>query len=80
MAPKDQSNIFRNQLLSALSSEDIDRLSPHLELVDLKLRDEMERPNRPIKYVYFPEEGVASIVGRGARHKDMEIGSSVARG
>jgi CRP-like cAMP-binding protein len=74
MAPKNPSNIFRNRLLSSLSSDDLERLTPRLSFVDLAVRQDMEQPHRPIKHVYFPEAGVASIVGRGPRHKNIEIG------
>jgi CRP-like cAMP-binding protein len=42
--------------------------------VPLPLREELETPNQPIRHVFFPESGMASIVGRGARRKELEVG------
>jgi hypothetical protein len=44
-----------NRLLASLSSDDFDLLEPHLESVRLGLRKNLERPNRRIDAVYFPE-------------------------
>ena len=74
MAPQDSSRIYRNQLLGALSAGDLALLTPLLTLVDFAIRDELERPNRPIKNVFFPEVGMVSIVANGARKKKLEVG------
>ena len=47
-----------NQLLSILSKDDFALLEPHLEPVTLGLRKYLERPNRRITAVYFPEGGI----------------------
>ena len=52
-----------NLLLRALTEADFALLEPHLERVQLKLKDPIFQPNEPIERVYFLEEGVASIVG-----------------
>ncbi len=52
----------RNILLAALSPADLGLLRPHLEPVALALRKVLERPNRRIDAVYFPERGFASVV------------------
>jgi hypothetical protein len=44
-----------NKLLESLSTDDFDLLAPHLESVTLGLRKSLERPNRRIETVYFPE-------------------------
>jgi CRP-like cAMP-binding protein len=61
-------------LLGALATDDLSVLRPHLVAVPLPLREELETPNQPIKHVYFPESGMASVVGRGTRRKELEIG------
>jgi CRP-like cAMP-binding protein len=38
------------------------------------LRQELERPNQPIEYAYFPEEGMASVVAVGDDDTSVEIG------
>jgi hypothetical protein len=50
-----------NKLLASLSTNDVDLLEPHLEPVDLGLRNNLERPNQRIRAAYFPESGFASV-------------------
>ncbi|HEU0299060.1 MAG TPA: Crp/Fnr family transcriptional regulator [Longimicrobium sp.] len=61
----------RNHILAALPAEDRDRLRPALERVRMEIREVVFEPNRTIQHVWFPEEGVISIVGL------MEDGSGV---
>src|SRR5690349_10793288 len=63
-----------NRLLAALSSADIGSLKPLLQSVPLRLRQEMERPNRPIDDVYFPHTGIASVVAVQSRDTRVEVG------
>jgi len=65
---------YRNQLLDALSPSDLALLAPSLTSVDLELRGELERPNRPIKNVFFPEAGMVSVVAKGMHGKELEVG------
>ena len=51
-----------NRLLVALTSDDYDRLLPHLEKVSLSLRDILYEANGPIPHVFFPLYGVVSLV------------------
>jgi len=52
----------KNLFLAALPAEEFERLKPHLEHVDLKLGDIIHRSDELIRYVYFPEHSVISIV------------------
>jgi CRP-like cAMP-binding protein len=61
-------------LLSRLSSEDFRLLRPHLAAVDLPLRRQLERPNKPIEHVYFFESGIASVVANGVGRQGIEAG------
>ena len=70
MAPNPQ---FRNSILARLSASDRQLIEPHLEPVDLPLRKVLERPGRPIKVVYFPETGFASVVADGGK-RPIEVG------
>jgi CRP-like cAMP-binding protein len=63
-----------NRLLASLSSDDFDLLEPHLESVRLGLRKNLERPNRRIDAVYFPETGFASVVAVQSNGKQVEVG------
>lgn len=53
----------RNRILASLPAEELDRMKPALELVDLPLKQVLIDPNRPISHVYFVEEGVVSMLG-----------------
>jgi CRP-like cAMP-binding protein len=63
-----------NKLLSSLSSADSDLLEPHLEAVSLRLRKYLERPNKRIDAVYFPDSGFASVVAVQRGGKEVEVG------
>ena len=63
----------RNQLLAALSPEDLARLEPRLHTVPLVLREVLYEPRAPIKQVYFLESGMASLVADTDRGS-IEIG------
>jgi CRP-like cAMP-binding protein len=63
-----------NRLLASLSTDDFGLLEPHLEPVTLGLRKHLERPNRRIDAVYFPEAGFASVVAVQPNGKQVEVG------
>jgi hypothetical protein len=63
-----------NRLLASLSADDFDLLAPHLESVTLGLRKNLEKPNRRIDAVYFPEVGFASVVAVQSIGKQVEVG------
>ena len=68
-----QQSAIRNQLLAAMPQEDFAALQPHLEPVDLPLRQVLIEPHQPIAHVYFPESGYSSIVTNGEGTK-IELG------
>lgn len=47
-----------------MSKVDLARLSPSLELVELRLRQPIEKAHEPIEHVYFPESGIISVVAK----------------
>ena len=63
-----------NKLLASLTDGDFALLEPHLEFVTLGLRKSLERPNRRIDAVYFPEAGFASVVAVQSNGKEVEVG------
>ena len=63
-----------NRLLSRLSPEDFLLLQPNLKWVDLPLRRQLERPNKPIDQIYFLESGFASVVADGSGGRGIEVG------
>jgi CRP-like cAMP-binding protein len=52
----------RNMLLRALSDAEYHRLRPSLEPIYLPRPTELEAANEPVRFVYFPIAGIASIV------------------
>jgi CRP-like cAMP-binding protein len=53
---------IQNDILAALSKSDLALLEPSLEPVDLSLRHVLEQANKPIKQVYFLQNGLASVI------------------
>jgi CRP-like cAMP-binding protein len=51
-----------NRLLRALSPDDLDPLRAHLETVPLAQKQTLSSPGTSIDHVYFPEEGMVSLV------------------
>jgi hypothetical protein len=51
----------QNLILSHLSRDDLALIQPHLVPADLPLRKVLEQRNKPVKAVYFPESGFASV-------------------
>lgn len=64
---------IENLILSQISAADLGLLEPHLERVDLPLNKVLERRCKPIKSIYFPEDGIASVVAVGNR-RSTEVG------
>jgi CRP-like cAMP-binding protein len=55
----------RNALLGFLPPAELARLEPNLELVSLPRGEILEEPHEEIESVYFPTEGIASIMALG---------------
>jgi CRP-like cAMP-binding protein len=64
-----------NRLLSLLSEGDYERLQPHLSQVALDYRTSLYEAARPIEHVYFPVDGVASLVITMADGPGAEVGT-----
>ena len=65
---------LRNHLFAKMRPEDWDLIAPHLEPVNLKERQVVEVPGKPITHVYFIEIGVVSIVAVNADDHRIEVG------
>src|SRR5690242_18909788 len=65
---------INNRLLLAVPSEKLDCLRPNLELVDLPRGQMLLRPNELIDYVYFPEEGMVSLVPHLEDESVIQVG------
>jgi CRP-like cAMP-binding protein len=69
-----------NRLLSLLSDGDYERLRPHLAHVVLDYRKSLYEAQRPIDHVYFPIDGVASLVITTADGASAEVGTIGSEG
>jgi CRP-like cAMP-binding protein len=67
-------NTTSNRLLSFLSADNRATLAPHMDRVSLVPRQTLEEPNQPISQIYFPEDGVASVVGTSNAMGQYEVG------
>lgn len=50
-----------NRLLASLPDDDFRRLRPALHTVPLRLRQLLHKQHEPVRYVYFPNHGLASV-------------------
>ncbi len=57
-----------------MSADDFALLEPHLEQVELELRQDIEKPHKPIKHAFFPQSGIISVVARAANGEKVEVG------
>jgi CRP-like cAMP-binding protein len=72
--------IRTNRLLSLLSDHDYERLRPHLSPVAFEYKKSLYEASRPIEQVYFPVEGVASLVLTTADGASAEVGTIGSEG
>ena len=64
----------KNRLLAALPQEDLQCYFSELHLVSLSLRQVLYEAGAPLEYVYFIEQGVASILTNMADGSTIEVG------
>lgn len=64
-----------NRLLAALRPELRERISPHLELIQFKVRDVLQPADEPVGYVLFIESGVCSLVASTREGQAVECAS-----
>jgi CRP-like cAMP-binding protein len=62
--PSREVNGTHNRILGRLPSKDFQRLRKHMKLEELPLGKSLFDPYVPIEHVYFPEDGVASLLTR----------------
>jgi hypothetical protein len=51
-----------NGLLRALKPSDLNTLDRDFETVELKFKDSLHEPGDPTPFVYFPDDGVVSLL------------------
>jgi CRP-like cAMP-binding protein len=63
-----------NRILAALPRKEQDRLLPHLELVTLEQGQVLHEAGGPIRYAYFPETGLISLLSIAEEGAIIEVG------
>lgn len=63
-----------NRLLAALPSNEYQRLLAGLEPVTLTYGEVLYEPGEPIRYVYFPNNSLVSLLTTVAGHQALEVG------
>jgi CRP-like cAMP-binding protein len=66
--------LVQNEILLAIPEADFIRIQPCLEFLDLPRRLVLHEPNRKVRYVYFPNHGLISLVVETANGKTVEVG------
>jgi len=69
-----------NRLLDLLRPSDYARLSPHLHRIPLDYRQFLYEARKPIRFVYFIETGVGSLVNTMANGQAAEVGTIGSEG
>ncbi len=64
-----------NRLLSSLPPRELARLMPLLEPVELALRQPVYDAGMPFRHVYFPEQGLISVVALMDDGHSIEVGT-----
>jgi len=60
----------QNHLLAALPAAEFERLSPHLELISMRLGEMLYQPGMGLQHAYFPTTAIVSL------HYVMQTGAS----
>jgi CRP-like cAMP-binding protein len=63
-----------NRLLAALPKKEYQRLLPELENVPLTFGDILYEPGDTISHVYFPDNGIISLLSKVESQKVLEVG------
>jgi CRP-like cAMP-binding protein len=64
----------RNRILAALPSDEYERLLPNLKPVTLEYKQVIYEPHKTIRYAYFPEDSIISMVSTLIDKMVVEVG------
>lgn len=63
-----------NRLLAALPGAEYQRLKPHLEPVTLPFGEILYEPGETVRHVYFPTQGIVSLLSMVEERSTLEVG------
>ena len=72
--PNVDGNPVRNELLLALPSHECESIFPQLTFMQLRARDVLHESEEPIKFAYFVDSGLVSILSVMDDGKSVEVG------
>ena len=72
--PNVDGNPVRNELLLALPSRECESILPQLTFIQLRARDVLHESEEPIKFAYFVDSGLMSILSVMDDGKSVEVG------
>lgn len=64
----------RNRLLQILPSNELERLLPRFERVDVRKGEVLVRMEQPLEFAYFPEGGLSSNLAVTGEGRKIEVG------
>jgi CRP-like cAMP-binding protein len=62
-----------NRLLALVPQDERERLAPQFDLVSLDLKDTVYEQDKPIEHVYFPVDGILSLVSQMEDGHGIEV-------
>jgi CRP-like cAMP-binding protein len=65
---------YKNLLLQKMQASDLALIQPGLERVELKKGDVLEQPHQAVRYAYFVEEGILSVLSEFESSHEVEVG------
>ena len=74
MKSSSNGNLGVNRLLATLPKNEYKRLLPKLKTVNLILGDTLYEPGDAIKYVYFPNDSIISLISELSETSGLEVG------
>jgi CRP-like cAMP-binding protein len=63
-----------NRILNALAPSEFERLSSHLDPINMSSGEVLCRPDQPVTHVYFPTRGTVSVVSMFEDGGTIEVG------
>ena len=72
--PQVEGNAVRNELLLGLPSSECNSIFPELTFVPLRIHDVLQESEEHIKYAYFVDSGMVSILSVMRDGKSVEVG------
>ena len=72
--PADSDARPRNRILASLPAEEYARLLLHLKTVTLEYKQTLFEPNKTIRYSYFPEDSIVSMITTLVDKTVVEVG------